>query len=162
MPVCGDILHNYYINPGGWRNTTRRAHKCQPLLSLGSETASQHPPCWGHIDSERKFLYCGFYLLVSNVRIQTPAGIASKTGRSRGRERKHSDVEFTRTWRAWATPFERHKAGVLLGTRLKAAALAATLCLLQQHQLGGHHAVRHRTHAQPELLGRFVERGAAQ
>ena len=78
MPVCGDILHNYYINPGGWRNTTRRAHKCQPLLSLGSETASQHPPCWGHIDSERKFLYCGFYLLVSNVRIQTPAGIASK------------------------------------------------------------------------------------
>ena len=78
MPVCGDILHNYYINPGGWRNTTRRAHKCQPLLSLGSETASQRPPCWGHIDSERKFLYCGFYLLVSNVRIQTPAGIASK------------------------------------------------------------------------------------
>ena len=53
----------------------------------------------------------------------------------------HSDA-----WRAWATPFERHKAGVLLGTRLKAAALAATLCLLQQHQLGGHHAVRHRTH----------------
>ena len=84
MPVCGDILHNYYINPGGWRNTTRRAHKCQPLLSLGSETASQHPPCWGHIDSERKFLYCGFYLLVSNVRIQTPAGIASKIGGKMG------------------------------------------------------------------------------
>jgi hypothetical protein len=86
MPVCGDILHNYYINPGGWRNTTRRAHKCQPLLSLGSETASQHPPCWGHIDSERKFLYCGFYLLVSNVRIQTPAGIASKTGQQQGQQ----------------------------------------------------------------------------
>jgi len=56
----------------GTRNRDRnvRARKCQPLLSLSGETASRPPACWGHIDGERKFSCCGFYLLVSNAGVQ--------------------------------------------------------------------------------------------